>query len=54
MDVRTLPVLSYSLCCTYTIGAAIRFPLIGEAQRMKKKSGENFLYGAVNSPRFAY
>jgi hypothetical protein len=31
--IRASPVLSFSLCCANTIGAAIRTPLIGEAKR---------------------
>jgi hypothetical protein len=31
--IRASPILSFSFCCTNTIGAAIRTPLIGEAQR---------------------
>jgi hypothetical protein len=42
-----------SLCCTNTIGAAIRSPLIGEAQQIKKNP-RKLLIGAANSPRFAY
>ncbi len=34
MDVCAWPILSCSLCCANTIGAAIRTPLIGEAQRI--------------------
>jgi hypothetical protein len=40
--IRALPILSYSLCCTYTIGAAIFTPLKGEVQRKKKSM--NFWY----------
>ncbi len=53
MDVRALPILSCSLCCTNTIGAAIQSPLIGEAQRIKKNP-RKLLIGAANLPRFAY
>jgi hypothetical protein len=53
MDVRASPILSCSLCGANTIGAAIRSPLIGEAQRIKKNL-RKLLIGAANSPRFAY
>jgi hypothetical protein len=53
MDVCASPILSCSLCCANTIGAAIRSPLIGKVQRMKKNPGK-LLIGAANSLRFAY
>jgi hypothetical protein len=63
MDVRTSPILSCSLCCANTIGAAIRAPLIGEAQQIKKICKNNLLAlrislpspkGEESVPRFAY
>jgi hypothetical protein len=53
MDVRASPILSCSLCGANTISAAIRSPLIGEAQRIKKNP-RKLLIGAANSLRFAY
>jgi hypothetical protein len=63
MDVRASPILWYSLCCANTIGAAIRSPLIGEAQQIKKIR-ENFLLalricraspmGVAKALRFAF
>ncbi len=63
MDVSASPILLCSLCCANTLGAAIRSPLIGEAQRIKKIR-ENFLWalrirraspiGAAKAPSFAF
>jgi hypothetical protein len=52
MDVRALPILSCSLYCANTVGAAIRAPLIGEAQRIKKNPQKQ-LIGAANVHHFA-
>jgi hypothetical protein len=63
MDVGTSPIISCSLYCANTIGAAIRAPLRGEAQRIKKISEINLLglqmritspKGAESAHRFAY
>jgi hypothetical protein len=51
--VHTSPILSVPLCSANTIGPANRYPLIGEAQRIKKNP-RKLLIGATNSPRFAY
>jgi hypothetical protein len=51
--VRASPILSVRLCSANTIGTAIRVPLIGEAQRIKKNP-RKFLIGATNSLRFTY
>ncbi len=53
MDVRALPILSCSLGCANTIGAAIRSLLIDEAQRIKINL-RKLLIGAANLPGFAY
>ncbi len=37
--VRASPILSCSLCCANTIGAAIRTPLIGEARQLLVSCG---------------
>ncbi len=51
MDVCASPILSCSLYCANTIGAAIRVPLIGEAQRIIKNP-RNQLIGAANAHHF--
>ncbi len=43
MDVCAWPILWCSLCCTNTIGAAIRAPLKGEAQQIIKNPESNLL-----------
>jgi hypothetical protein len=61
--VISCPILSVPLCSANNIGPAIRSPLIGEAQRIKKIR-ENFSLalqihraspiGAAKVPRFAF
>ncbi len=50
-DVSAVPILSFPLCCANTIGPAIRVPIIGDVQRIKKSV--KLLIGAANSPHFA-
>jgi hypothetical protein len=63
MDVCALPIFSCSLRSANTIGAAIRAPLIGEVQQIKKTRENNLLpllmriassKGAESAPRFTY
>jgi hypothetical protein len=49
--IRASPILLFSLYCANTIGAAIRTPLIGEAQRTKKNPRKLHI-GTTNSPCF--
>ncbi len=53
LAVRASPVLLFPLCSANTIGPAIRSPLIGELQRIKKNP-QKLLIGATNSPCFAF
>jgi hypothetical protein len=62
--VRASPILSFPLSIANTIGPAIHSPLIGEAQRIKKKSAKHFSLalrirhaspiGVAKAPCFAF